>query len=253
MNIGLIGAGAIAQFLAEQFEHDRAFTITDALVTNKEKYAAFAARYGITLHTELEALLARPIDVVVEAATIEAVWAHVPTIVEKKPVVLISVGAFANEAFYADVLARTKQPIYLPAGAIGGLDVLQNAHALGTVQHVALTTTKPAASLTNNVITEPTVIFEGNAREAIARYPKNMNVSIMLALSVQSFEDTRVTLIADPHATQNIHAITIEGDFGEATLTIKNNPLPTNPKTSYLAAMSIIGTLKRLQSAIHIG
>lgn len=143
--------------------------------------------------------------------------------------------------------------LYLPSGAVGGLDLLQNAHALGTVTSVELTTRKPASSLVDETLEEAKVIFEGNAAEAISRYPKNMNVSIVLAVASIGFEKTRVTLVADPKIDKNIHHIEVTGDFGEATFTIKNNPLPANPKTSYLAAMSILGTLKRINGKLLIG
>ena len=59
--------------------------------------------------------------------------------------------------------------------------------------------------------------------------------------------------MADPHIEKNIHQVDIVGDFGEATFTITNNPLPDNPKTSYLAAMSILGTLERFDKKVRIG
>src|SRR5690606_39215010 len=143
--------------------------------------------------------------------------------------------------------------LYLPSGAIGGLDLLQNAQVLGTVTSVSLTTRKPAKSLIEETIEEEKVIFEGNATEAIRLYPKNMNVSIVLALAGMGFEETKVTLVADPKVDKNIHQIEVTGDFGEASFTIKNNPFPANPKTSYLAAMSILGTLKRINRKLLIG
>lgn len=255
MNIGVIGAGAIAQFVAQQLQHDDTYTMTDVLVRNVDKHRDFAEAYNVTLHTDVTTFLNSSIDIVVEAATIEAVRQFLPSIVEKKPVVVISVGAFADVTFYermTELLEQHGQRLYLPSGAIGGLDLLQNAAALQGIERVSLTTTKPAASLTSEPLHERRIIFQGTAREAVAQFPKNMNVSIMLALSAMSFRAIDVMLIADPHATQNTHDIHMTGTFGEASLTIKNNPLPTNPKTSYLAAMSIIGTLRRMQHHIII-
>jgi aspartate dehydrogenase len=53
------------------------------------------------------------------------------------------------------------------------------------------------------------------------------------------FERTRVTLIADPAAHRNIHEIRAKGAFGSLGFVIENNPLPDNPRTSLLAALSI--------------
>ena len=258
MNIGIIGAGAIAKFLLEQLNGTKSDlgTVKALLVRNKEKYKELAEQFHVQLYTDVELFLATDIDLVIEAAELEAVKALVPTIVRKKPVALISIGALVDEVLLAELqqLAQGhKQMIYLPSGAIGGLDLLQNAHVLGHVTSVKLTTRKPASSLITETVTEPTIIFEGSAQEAIAKYPKNMNVSIVLALAGIGFEATKVTLVADPHVTQNIHQIAITGDFGEATIEVKNNPLPANPKTSYLAAMSILGTLRRLKNELKTG
>lgn len=252
MKIGIIGAGAIAQFLIEQLTQHASFQVTAVYVRDATKYHRWAQAHQVALFTNIDDFLCSDIDVVVEAATIEAVEQLVPTVLAHKPVVLISVGALANDEPMSQLL-QCQHTLHLPSGAIGGLDLLQNAHVLGTVTTVELTTSKPAQSLLAQPIETAQTIFLGSANEAIARYPKNMNVSIVLALAGIGFKQTTVRLIADPHITQNIHHINIAGDFGEASITIKNNPLPQNPKTSYLAAMSIIGTLQRLQQQFIIG
>jgi aspartate dehydrogenase len=50
-------------------------------------------------------------------------------------------------------------------------------------------------------------------------------------------------LIADPTISTNIHEITAAGAFGEFTFTISGNSLPDNPRSSALAAMSVIANL----------
>ena len=258
MKIGLIGAGAIARFLLNEMNDKQmnTFRIVSVFVRDKEKYRMLEQTYGVQLFTDLQDFLDSDIDIVVEAADIEAVKGLIPTVVQRKEVVLISVGALADTEFLTDILQISQQrghAIHLPSGAIGGLDLLQNAHALGTVTHVSLTTRKPAKSLMQENIEVAKVVFEGKATDAILQYPKNMNVSIVLALAGIGFDKTKVTLIADPQIDKNIHEIEIIGDFGEATFTIKNNQLPANPKTSYLAAMSILGTLTRLNGQLFIG
>ena len=258
MNIGLIGAGAIARFLLNEINQKQlsTFRIQSVFVRDREKYRMLEEEYGVQLYTELPAFLSSEIDIVVEAAEIEVVKNLIPTVIQQKDVVLISIGALANAESLEEILQIAEQcgnQIYLPSGAIGGLDLLQNANALGTVSYVSLTTRKPASSLMDVPIKEAKVVFEGKAMDAILQFPKNMNVSIVLALAGIGFEKTKVSLVADPHISQNIHEITIIGDFGEATLTVKNNPLPQNPKTSYLAAISILGTLQRINDRLLIG
>lgn len=258
MNIGLIGAGAIAHFLLEEINKKRlnGFRIESIFVRDAAKYRMLEDEYGIKLFTDLSEFLNSEIDVVVEAAEIEAVKQLMPTVIKQKDIVLISVGALAETGIVTEMLQLAEQyekKIYLPSGAIGGLDLLQNSASLGTVTNVALTTRKPASSLISEQINKAKVVFEGKATEAIQNFPKNMNVSIILALAGIGFDRTQVSLVADPHIDQNIHEIAISGDFGEVTLTIKNNPLPANPKTSYLAAMSVLGTLQRINKRLVIG
>lgn len=258
MNIGLIGAGAIARFLLEEVnlgQQDN-MKITSIYVRNREKYQELEAEFGITLYTDLKAFLDAEIDIVVEAANVETVKTLLPDVVRKKDTVIISVGALADEELRTELehLAETHQHvIHLPSGAIGGIDLLQNAVALDAVSDVVLTTRKPADSLIDEVISEEKLVFEGRARDAINKFPKNINVSIVLSLAGLGIDRTTVRIIADPEINKNIHQIDIAGEFGEATFTVKNNPLPSNPKTSYLAAMSILGTLKRLERNVNIG
>lgn len=258
MNIGIVGAGAIADFLLTEINQhqmqDR--QVTSVYVRNREKYKALELRFNVKLFTDLDDFLASGIDLVVEASTVEASKALLPKISQEKDVILISIGALADKDFLqeiTDIIETHKHAIYLPSGAVGGLDMLQNAHALGAVSDVSLTTRKPADSLIDRPITEAQVVFEGKASDAIEQFPKNINVSIILSLAGIGMEKTKVKIIADPQMTKNTHTLKITGDFGTAETTITNNPLPDNPKTSYLAAMSILGTLKRLTGRIRIG
>ena len=49
-----------------------------------------------------------------------------------------------------------------------------------------------------------------------------------------------MTLIADPAVVRNTHSVRASGEFGELELTDSANPLPANPRTSALAAWSIV-------------
>ena len=258
MNIGIIGAGAIAQFLLKEINQNQAndLHISSVFVRNREKYQDLEEPFSIQLYTEMDEFLQSGIDIVVEAANIDAVKSHIPTVLQQKSAVLISIGALADPSFLqkvSELSLKHHHAVHLPSGAVGGLDLLQNAHALGTVTEVALTTRKPANTLIDEPVNEEVIVYEGPAAKAIQQFPKNINVSIVLSLAGIGMEKTNVTIIADPHIKQNIHQADIKGDFGEASVQIKNNPLPENPKTSYLAAMSILGTLKRLVQTIHIG
>src|SRR5699024_229084 len=81
--------------------------------------------------------------------------------------------------------------VHLPSGAIGGLDLLQNADAMGSITNVSLTTRKPADSLIDYSIDEPVIVYEGTAANAINKFPKNINVSIILSLAGLGMDATK--------------------------------------------------------------
>jgi aspartate dehydrogenase len=132
------------------------------------------------------------------------------------------------------------------------------------LESVSLTTTKPPAGLEgapyvvgNDIdlseITGPTEIFAGAAKEAAAAFPSNINVAIALSFAGIGPDETSVRIVADPQEENNIHRIVAEGGMGRIETEVRNVPSPTNPKTSYLAAISAIEKLRGLEAAIDIG
>lgn len=96
------------------------------------------------------------------------------------------------------------------------------------------------------------MVFEGNARDAALQFPKNANVAATIALGGIGFEKTQVRIIADPTLTQNVHVLEAAGTFGSLEMTIAGRPLPENPKSSSLTAMSLLRCILNRQSAIVI-
>ncbi|MEM2518268.1 MAG: aspartate dehydrogenase domain-containing protein, partial [Candidatus Bathyarchaeia archaeon] len=84
-------------------------------------------------------------------------------------------------------------------------------------------------------------------------FPANVNVAATLSLAGIGAEKTVVRVVADPTISRNIHEIEVKGDFGELRVHVENVPSAENPKTSFLAALSAIATLKRLTEPIVVG
>ena len=255
MKIGLIGAGAIGQYLLKYIngKHHEKMEITSVLVRDFDKYAHLQKEYRMNLYTDIDEFIDSEIDIIVEAANGSVAVDLLPKIIKRKEVMLISVGALANQEALKLVGQSDNRTLHLPSGAIGGLDLIQNAKWLGNLDSVSLTTRKPALSLIDELPDKEMIVFEGPASEAIDKYPKNMNVSIVLSLAGLGMGHTKVTLIADPNVDKNIHTIHATGNFGEMELTVKNVPLLENPKTSSLAALSVFSTLERLAEKVKIG
>ncbi len=262
MNIGIIGAGAIGRFLMEKLNGERkcpSFTITavfDNRTKSKERLQELAHQYGLTVYDDLNLFLQSDVDIVVECANVQVAKEYALQVVEKKDVLLISVGALVEQAFYEQLSLIAKssgKKVYLPSGAIGGLDVIKSAKALGGLNAVTLVTRKPPASLSIELADEKTILFEGSAAEAIGKYPQNANVAITLSLAGIGVHDTKVKIIADPNVERNVHTIYAEGEFGTVEVTVENEPSPMNPKTSYLTALSILSSLKSIEQQVVIG
>ena len=79
------------------------------------------------------------------------------------------------------------------------------------------------------------------ALEAIKLFPANVNVGATLSLAGLGPEKTRVKVVADPDSPGNVHQIYARGSFGVMRFTLENRPHDRNPKTSYLAILSVLG------------
>ncbi|WP_261384340.1 aspartate dehydrogenase domain-containing protein [Planococcus sp. CPCC 101016] len=123
--------------------------------------------------------------------------------------------------------------------------------AAGGLARVQLTTKKSSALLGMET-EEEKVIFEGTGGDAVEQFPKNINVAMTLALASVGIEKTKMRIIVDPAIEQNTQTIEAEGDFGKMQLQVENHPMPENPKTNLLAALSILAVLQNKDKALRI-
>lgn len=260
MKVGFIGYGAIAQYVAAALPDigaDIAFVITRA---GREQAAKDALGRNILTLSDIGEVRA---DVVVDCAGHAGLAAHGAAILRAGiPLVTVSIGALADDRLLGALTQAADQGgarLHLATGAIGGLDALTSAR-IGVLTAVTYTGRKPPlgwkGSPAEQVMdldapgAEETVHFEGTARAAALAYPKNANVAAAVALAGLGFDNTHVRLIADPAIDANIHEITAEGDFGRFAFTIEGNTLPNNPRTSALAAMSVVKMIAARQQAV---
>ena len=267
-NISIIGCGAIGSELA--LSVDRMMmenvTISSFLDINLENAETLKSKLSnnspliFNNFTEfIESESFKNVDLVVETASQNALINYLnPIILLKKDVLVVSVGAFANPDFFSEVLKNVEKNdinLYLPSGAIAGIDAIKSVR--NSISYVTLTTTKNPNSLkdspffkktnlTIDSIKKRTLIFEGSAIEAVQNFPANVNVAALLGLAGIGIEKTKVNVIADPSLRINKHEIKVIGKFGELIVRVKNIPSPTNPKTSYLAILSVIESLRSI-------
>jgi len=268
--IGLLGCGAIGTQIALAIDSGKIpATLTHVFDGSKEASAALVEKLkNKPMIVENSHLLSSyPVDMVVEAASQDAVKdVGLSVLQNKRDLMIMSVGALLDESIYdilSDACKDFKKAIYLPSGAIGGLDAIKSIK--DEIESLSLITTKHPRSLkgakffeTSNInldsLTAKTIIFQGTAKEAVSLFPANINVAALLSLCGIGSEKTIVKIVADPATDKNTHQIEVSGKFGKMTFTIENIPDPSNPKTSRLAILSAIETLRKYCSdEIHIG
>jgi len=254
MNLGIIGCGAIGTDVAK---------VADTLKEIENIYLLdIDERKATSLKKILKKAVVKPfnefikkVDVIFEAASQKAVEDYAEKILQNGiDLVIMSIGSLFDDKFLLKLenTARIQGcKIYLPSGAVCGIDGVLSA-SIDTIDEVTLVTTKPPRSLDKNY-DKRKVIFEGNAREAVKKFPKNINVAASLSLAGVGFDNTNVKIVVDPVATRINHKILAHGKFGRLRAEVENMPNPNNPKSSYMASLSAIATLKRIINPIQIG
>lgn len=270
MRVGIIGGGTIARLFLEHIQRgELGDTRVVAIVGRSEasRGKALAQEYGVTFVTALEGLIAEHPDVVVEAASHEAVRRYAePLLASGIVVIVLSGGALCDDALRETLeraALRSGALLYVPSGGIGGLDALRAA-CLAGVEEVTIAVTKPPAAWkgiayveTLNVdldaLREPYVLFEGSAREGVPHFPANVNIAAVLSLAGIGFDRTRLKVVADPALEYNTHFIDVRGATGNISVKLENVPAPDNPKTAWLACYSALAALKAARAPIRYG
>jgi aspartate dehydrogenase len=267
IKIGIIGCGTIGSEIAKAVDRDfqpQAVLIALSDLDQSKAQALKKKLTGKPLVLDTDSLIGKS-DLVIEAAS-----AGVSNEIAKKgaslkkDVMIMSVGGIIRhyEALF-NLAAKAGSRIYLPSGAICGLDGVKAA-AIGKISKAELTTRKPPASLAGapfieknkinlNGITSETIIFEGSALEAIEGFPANINVSCVLSIAGLGPQKTLVKIITSPEYKRNTHEVILEGEAGRIFTRTENVPSPSNPKTSHLAILSAIATLKQILGPAKVG
>lgn len=249
LRVAVIGLGAIGRDVLQALERDHPDVDAMALVRTTPPSGALPSRVPVT--TSLPRLIDWRPDLVVECAGQASVAQYGPELlVHGIDFMVASVGALARSELrtsMAEAAARSGSRWIPVAGAIGALDALHAARRAG-LSCVRYTGRKPPeawkgspaeASIDLDRVASPTVFFRGDAGTAAREYPRNANVTAAIALAGIGFEATDVQLVADPTVTANIHELRVEGAFGSFELWMENHPMPDNPRTSWLAALSV--------------
>ena len=260
--IGILGCGAIGTQIALAIDSGRIPATLTHVYDIEQSHAEnlvskLKQKPEVVSNSHL--LSSNSVELVVEAASQDAVRNDAVSILQnKKDMMIMSAGALLDESVFeviSDACRDFGKTVYLPSGAIAGLDALKSVR--DELESVVLVTTKNPNSLKGapffdssdidpEKISESTVLFDGTAKEAVSLFPKNVNVSALLSLVGLGGDNTSVRVVADPNTDKNTHEINANGEFGNMKITVENVPDSMNPKTSRLATLSAIELLRQI-------
>jgi len=268
LKVGLVGLGAIGGYVAEALAGDAPLPgaqLAAALVQRPRGEGERPAGCGpdVVLTNDVEAFFAADWTLCVEAAGQPWLRLHARRVLEAgRSLLVTSVGVLTDDALHrelVDTAAASGAQLLIAAGAMPGMDWMSSA-AIEQVDDVSVTQRKrpegwlgtPAeAKVDLHAITEPTIVFEGTAREAASQFPKNANISAALALATVGLDSLRVQLVADPLISGPNQKIYLKGAAGEISIEVKGAAL--SQRTSRVVPLSVVKALRNLSSPEAIG
>ena len=233
---GIVGCGFLGNIVADAWkkgllEDYELVGVTSRTFASAEKTASAV---GCAACTDVDALLALEPEYIVEAASVEAVRAMaVPVLRRGVSLVVLSIGAFADLAF--DVL----QTVTLMAEA-QKLD-----EKAGIETHTGAKGFRNTPVWADHLLTdtEKTTVFTGSAKEAIATFPRRVNVAVATSLATTGPDVTGVTMHSVPGWVGDDHCITAEIEGVKAVVDICSS-------TSAIAGWSAVALLRNLASPV---
>jgi len=268
LRIGIVGCGAIGGSLAKEivssfFKYASLTALYDIMPEKSLGLAGEVKKSGKICVRSLDALIKRS-DLVIEASSAGAAWEIArKSLSASRDIMVMSVGGMVGHLNRLHSLAqRHNARVYFPSGAISGVDALKAAN-MGKVHKVVLTTRKHPKAFSGVAyvakrfklkgLKKDKLLFSGSASSAVKYFPQNINVAAVLGLAGIGMRKTQVRIIASPSVTKNIHEIAIVSDAASIFTRTENILHPQNPKTSYLAVLAAIATLKQILQPIKIG
>lgn len=209
--IGIAGFGFIGSYLYEQLKGNDEIIVEAIWEPIAEKTAGLDEKL---ICKDLEVLGARPLDLIVETAHADVVKELWPLMTSGADLMISSVTSLSDFEFRNGMEHEAKKRairVYLPHGAILGLDGLRDGRAL--LESVVITTTKHPKNLgmPDSKITQAEVIFKGSTLEACKKFPRNVNVHAAIALAGLGFDNTQSVVVADPNTNKMQHRIEVKG------------------------------------------
>ena len=230
---GIVGCGFLGNIVADAWKNGLLPDYELVGVTSRTRASAekTAETVGCAVCDDVDALLALEPEYIVETASVEAVRAMaVPVLKNGVNLVIISIGAFADLDFYAQVQQAEAQKL---------------AETAGIETHTGAKGFRNTPVWADHLLTdtEKTTVFTGNAKQAIATFPRRVNVAVATSLATTGPEITGVTMHSVPGWVGDDHCITAEIEGVKAVVDICSS-------TSAIAGWSVVALLRNLSSPV---
>lgn len=245
--LGSIVVDALQKGLLDEYKLVGVFSRT------REKAESLALRIGdCQVCDSIEDLLALKPDYLVEAASPAAMReVALPALRQGTSVVTLSIGAFADDAFYTEVMQTAKENnshVYVVSGATGGFDVLQTATLMGGAtarffNEKGPNALKGTAVYDKTLQTEQRTVFQGTATEAIALFPTKVNVTVAASRASVGPQNMQVTMQSTPGFVGDTQRVEIKNEQVHAVIDVYS-------ATAEIAGWSVVNTLRNIVSPI---
>jgi len=265
IRVGIAGLGAIGLPVARWLDEGvPGLILTGVSAGNKPRAAERVAGFKTPPPVlDLPALIDAA-DVLVEALPPERFEdLAVPTVDAGKNLIVLTLTSLLPRLDLVDRARASGAQIICATGALVGFDAVRAA-AKGEVYSVTMKTRKPPEGLKKATfvveqginldgLSEPLCLYSGSVRDAAAKFPANVNVSVALALAGIGPDRTQYEIWADPAMDRNTHEISVDADSTRFDMTIAGVPTEENPATGKLTPLSVMATLERMVAPLTVG
>ncbi len=199
-------------------------------------------------------------DLVVEMAHKEVAKQWAPVILPVCDMMVVSVTAIAEpetEALFKELAQKHGRRLFLPHGGVVGMDALIECRDMLDSVHVTMK--KPPMNVDcSNVgvdpesVTEQTVLYDGPARGACPKFPRNVNTIAAIAYAGIGLDRTRATLVVNPQWNTATVALEARGEGLEINVERSEMITGVTGAATPASMYNSIQTICNQQPGIHL-
>lgn len=255
--LALVGCGKLGRIVADAVINGilKDYELIGVYSRTREKATSIAQSIGhnvCQVCNSLDELLNLHPDFIVEAASPAAMRElAIPALQGGASVVTLSIGAFADDCFYNEVMEtarQNRQHVYVVSGATGGFDVLQTATLMGGATARFFNEKGPnalrgTAVYDETLQDEQRVVFQGTATEAIQLFPTKVNVTVAASRASVGPKNMQVTMQSTPGFIGDTQRVEIKNEQVHAVIDVYS-------ATAEIAGWSVVNTLLNISSPI---